>query len=379
MNNYGTTFIMSSIKVFRRLFQLITLTLLLTRVLIAQQHLEGVSKATLAQIKEASLRAPPTLVQPLSIAAHFQLIDINNINDKEEAFEFVGVLTLKWNDPRLSFDTSQEGVPEMIYQGNYQINEVFPGWSPQVVLINQSGFYETSATSLRIQPDGTATLSSMINAVAEVKLSMRRLPFDQQRLEAIFSVFGFDKNEVALRVDPDHLNHSKNRVSIDQWTLVDKQFTTRELPTANIKSGNSSSSFVVNLDIQRDSFFLIRLVLFPLSFIVLLTWSVFWINRESMGDRINICFVGILTAVAYQIVLGDRLPQISYVTFINGFLNISFLMMSATVVVNIIIGSLDKRGNVACADMIESRSRWILPLIYLGLVLLALGISRLNF
>ena len=124
---------------------------------------------------------------------------------------------------------------------------------------------------------------------------------------------------------------------------------------------------------------MVRLVMFPLAFIVFLSWSVFWMDRASMGDRINICFVGILTAVAYQIVLGDKLPQISYMTFLNGFLNISFFMMSAAVVVNLVIGAVDKKGNVALGDLIERRSRWIFPITYFGLVLLALGAAFLFF
>ena len=31
---------------------------------------------------------------------------------------------------------------EKLYQGDYQFNEVFTGWFPQVVLVNESGLYE---------------------------------------------------------------------------------------------------------------------------------------------------------------------------------------------------------------------------------------------
>jgi len=41
----------------------------------------------------------------------------------------------------------------------------------------------------------------------------------------------------------------------------------------------------------------------------------------------GVSFVGLLTAVAYQIVLGDILPHISYLTPINVFVNISFVIM----------------------------------------------------
>lgn len=333
----------------------------------------------LLKIDQTSLLAPPKAQLPLVIRANFQLLAINNIADKDETFEFDGILTLKWNDHRLSFDPARERASEKIYQGSYQINEVFTGWTPQMVLINRSGLYETSSSLLRIQPDGAATLTQIINAVAKVDLSMRRLPFDHQRLEAIFGVFGFDKTQIELRVDPGLSVLSKQKISIDQWTLTDAQFSSHESTMSNDESGSTTSSFVVTLKVKRDSFFMIRLVMIPLALIVLLSWSVFWMDRSSMGDRINVCFVGILTAVAYQIVLGDKLPQISYMTFLNGFLNISFFIMSASVGINLVIGAIDKKGNVTLGDLIEHRCRWIFPITYVGLVLLALGVAFLFF
>ncbi len=345
----------------------------------AQRSEDTVVNSEQIQLNATSLPAPTSKEKLLVLGADFQLHAINNINDKDETFEFLGTLTLKWTDPRLAFDPAKEQISEKIYQGDYQINEVFTGWTPQVVLINQTGLFETSAASLSVFPDGSVTFSQMINAIAEVKLSMRRLPFDQQKLEAIFAIFGFDQSKILFEVNPKDANLSKKKVSVDQWYLQDIHLSTRELISTTSGKGSNASSLVIRIDVERNSFFMVRLVIFPLAMIVMLIWSVFWIDRSSMGDRINICFVGILTAVAYQIVLGDRLPQISYVTFINGFLNISFLMMSATIVVNLLIGSLDKKGHVARADLIESRSRWIFPITYLVLVSLGLAASFFLF
>ena len=83
------------------------------------------------------------------------------------------------------------------------------------------------------------------------------------------------------------------------------------------------------------SFYVSRLVTLPLIVIVLLSFSVFWMDRSSLGDRISVSFIGILTAVAYQVVMSEILPQIAYVTWMNAFLNFSFLMMVGTVITNL--------------------------------------------
>jgi hypothetical protein len=113
----------------------------------------------------------------------------------------------------------------------------------------------------------------------------------------------------------------------------------------------------------------------PLALIVMLSWAVFWMERSSLGDRINISFVGILTAVAYQIVIGDLLPHMSYFTLMNGFVNISFFIMGATVVVNIVVGAYDKHGRSDIGDRIDFRCRWIFPLVYAGMLSLFAAIA----
>ena len=116
-----------------------------------------------------------------------------------------------------------------------------------------------------------------------------------------------------------------------------------------------------------------RLVIIPLVVIVLLSFMVFWMDRSSLGDRLSVSFIGILTGVAYQLVMSEQLPRISYVTLMHGFLSLSFLTMCATVVINLVVGTLDKRGQVALEDRIDRRCRWGFPLAYFGLLLVMRG------
>ena len=82
--------------------------------------------------------------------------------------------------------------------GCLQVNELSPAWYSQVVVTNASGLNVSSAVVLLVESDGNSTLIQTINAIAEAKLNLRRTPFDSQRLEAVFEVFGFDANDVTL-------------------------------------------------------------------------------------------------------------------------------------------------------------------------------------
>jgi hypothetical protein len=77
--------------------------------------------------------------------------------------------------------------------------------------------------------------------------------------------------------------------------------------------------------------------------------------------------------------MSEQLPRISYVTLMHGFLNLSFLTMCATVVINLVVGAMDKRGKVELGDRINRRCRWGFPLAYFGLLLVMLGAALLFF
>jgi len=77
--------------------------------------------------------------------------------------------------------------------------------------------------------------------------------------------------------------------------------------------------------------------------------------------------------------MSDHLPRISYVTLIHGFSTLSFLTMCATVVVNLVVGALDERGEHERGDRIDGRCRWGFPLAYLGLLLALVGVAVLFY
>ena len=151
--------------------------------------------------------------------------------------------------------------------------------------------------------------------------------------------------------------------------------TAQSSPASHAGRLGVASTFVVGMNVERKSFFMVRLVIVPLVLIVMLSWSVFWMDQSSLGDRVSVSFIGILTVVAYQFILSEFLPHISYVTLMNGFLNLSFFVMCASVVVNLWVGSLDRNGQTATGDRIDRQCRWIFPAVYFGLLLFVIGVT----
>ncbi|MEJ6540835.1 MAG: hypothetical protein QNL94_10635, partial [Halioglobus sp.] len=324
-----------------------------------------------------NILGPPDSDGPVVVDIGFYLSNVNFISEADETFHFEGVLSMHWKDPRLAFDPAVTGYDNLYYQGYYQFNEVFTGWWPQVFLANEAGGFEQQGIVLRITPDGNVYYTEEIEAVAKSHFKLARYPFDRQQLAAIFEVLGFESEEVLLRVDPASSgiwDDDEHKVEIPQWYSPELSSSVVEYRPSYLDGRDGHlSAFRVQIDIERDPRYTLRLVGLPVIIFVILSWSVFWMDRSSVGDRMDITFMGILTVVAYQIMFSGSLPKISYPTILGSFMMISFVTMCASVVVNLRVWVLDSRGLFENGDRLDQRSRYLFPIVYVLSILLAGG------
>lgn len=311
---------------------------------------------------------PPTGDGPVVVDIGFLLSNINAITDEEETFDFEGVLSMHWRDSRLAFDPAETGYDQLVYQGDYQFSEVFSGWWPQVFLANEAGRFDREGVMLRITPEGDVYYTEEIDAIAKSRLYLARYPFDRQEFAAIFEVLGLDKRRVVLRADESTSgiwDDQHHQVHVPQWGAPELVTGVVEYDPVYVDGHDKAlTAYRVEVHIERNPWYTLRLVALPVMVFVFLSWSVFWMDRSSVGDRMDISFIGILTVVAYQIMFSESLPKISYITVLMSFLIISFLMMCATVLVNLRVSALDNSGRVAQGTRLDLRCRYIFPLGY---------------
>jgi hypothetical protein len=330
------------------------------------------SAGATAQDQPSFLLSPPPGDGPVVVQVGFFLSDVNRIDIEQQQFEVEGVLTLTWQDDRLAFDPDLVGVDEKVFQGNYQFSEVATGWWPQLVLANESGGYERQGIVLRNRFDGRITYVEEMNAVVEMPVELRRFPFDRERFELIFEVLGFDKDEVVLVVDSSTTGTPAKGISLSEWKLEGLHASSGDHDPVYIDGRQEmQSAVVVSLDLARYPGFMLRVVVFPMVLLVMLSWSVFWMDRESLGERMDISFIGILTVVAYQIMVSSTIPRIPYFTLMSAFIYISFVTMCASVVINLVVGRMDRTGRRELGDRVDRRCRWVFPTTYATLLLFA--------
>ena len=328
----------------------------------------AVPLAAMAEEGEDTFNTLPPGPLPIEVQARFFLSDINDINEQTETFEIKGLLALQWQDERFVFDPETEEVNEKRYQGIFQFLEEYNSWWPQLVLSNGVGTIPLQSVSLRISPNGTLFFLREITAIVESPMDLRRYPFDQQKLKAIFEPLAYYGTEVKLVTGPEMIDLPDRPINVAGWEL-------RGLSAASHveQDDNSDAQFtqlIMTLEMRRKPTFVMWFIIVPLSMIVLLSNAVYWINHELIGSRLDILFIGLLTIVAYQSLAVSSLPSVSYFTLINGFVYVGYLIMIISIISNIWLSNLNRLETHAKAKRFNQMCRWAIPSSFFGLNLI---------
>ena len=87
----------------------------------------------------------------------------------------------------------------------------------------------------------------------------------------------------------------------------------------------SRGSSQVFIDIERNSFSYILKFAFPIVFIVLISWGVFWIDPRDIKTRAELSIISLLSLIAFNFVISDKLPDLNYLTLLDSLVLTSYL------------------------------------------------------
>lgn len=329
------------------------------------------------------LRGLPPADGPVQVAIAVHVIDFTDVNEKEETIGFEGAIRLNWMDPRLAYDPRELGMPDKgfapgdyrktpqrIYQGDFAVKEVFPGWRPHVVISNAVGGRDSRYMAIGIYPDGMVYYVDYFHASVETPMNLRRFPFDRQELKVYLHPAVYRRDEVLLVMTDTGIASWEVDQGIADWRKLG--FTAEERPRdyASPRGTRTVSELEVSMNLARRPGHILFGLVLPLLILVSLTWSVFWMDEESISNRINISLVGILSVVAYYFVIQDSVPRISYLSMMDAFMIGTFLLLAASVVISIVVDKLNRAGRRPTGDRVDRVCRWAFPTTYVVLTAL---------
>ena len=104
--------------------------------------------------------------------------------------------------------------------------------------------------------------------------------------------------------------------SLAQWAITGTNAEVEQVPGL---SGEPISEVRFTVQIARRFNFYIWKVFLPLLLMVMLSWTVFWIDPTELSSQVQISVTTILTVIAFAFAIQANLPKVPYLTFIDVF------------------------------------------------------------
>ena len=286
------------------------------------------------------------------------LMDIDEIDDVRQRFNVEMFVNIAWHDPRLA-------LPEKDHAGQIRTLPWSEVWTPRGMIVNDRGLSARLPLVVNVDGVGNVVYRQRFSGELAVDLDLQDFPFDSQQLPITI---------ISYQYSPDEVRFSTNAVlavndegfSIEGWAfeLLDTQFGEFSVPAAGVV--RPQMTFM--LEARRNAQYYLLTMFLPMSLIVFMSWTAFWIQPNVVPPRIAISTASIFSLIAFGFSVRLSLPRVSYLTradlFVIGCTLLVFLALGAAV-----IGS-----RWASADKLEqavrlnATTRWVYAALFLVVI-----------
>ena len=286
---------------------------------------------------------------PTKVFTQMAIIDMDDVDTAKQTFESNVFYSLTWHDSRLA-NLSDEKIRK-------SVDEV---WTPGIQFINQQRLWKTFPEIVDIYPSGKVVYKQRVWGSFSQPLELRDFPFDTQSFNVYLTSTGYDDNEVLLIPSVENPSFVMPHFSVADWKTLNWDIKNEVSPV------NPNKTFLVLSikAIRNFGYFIIQMII-PLIIIVMMSWTVFWIDPDEGGVQIGVSTTAILTLIAYKFMVGAELPKFSYLTRLDSFILAATVLVFLSLVEVVITSRLAKHGKLAKAQKIDKLSRVIFPTFFL--------------
>lgn len=186
-----------------------------------------------------------------------------------------------------------------------------------------------------------------------------------------FTEFPFDKQILRVALIPDHVANHLMQVDLiqgftgynvqqtnltnfqdvsaagDEWSFTDAWTETNTFYNP-INDQNMPFLAYDYLAERKVGYYVYKLII-PIVFLILLSWVTFFIKINELNSRVTISIVCFLSLIAYNFVVDDNLPKLTYLTFMDKFILISYIFSGIPTIQTVFVEylSVQKKTNLS--------------------------------
>lgn len=289
------------------------------------------------------------------VKVNFFINSLHDVDNQHGTFQADFYLDFFWNEPTL---------------GDQDIRQVNPNtlYDPALDVVNSHNarslykFYYNS-----VEPGTNVRLRALMTGTFVSPFDLRRFPFDQQTFSIKLESSDFDSEQLLFDFTglPRPIVHSErlyiqsipkgrylDHAAVGEgWRVQDAKVIQQihVLPYDN----TSWSQFRIDLVMQRNATPYVWKIILFFMFIILMSWSVLWIDSEALHYRLWLLFLLLAITHVFNAVLWKTIPNVPYLTFLDRYLLLCYGSIGWMIAAVLIIKRFHNRRNVTWAHWVN--------------------------
>ncbi|MEK6816636.1 MAG: hypothetical protein AABY09_03415, partial [Nanoarchaeota archaeon] len=133
--------------------------------------------------------------------------------------------------------------------------------------------------------------------------------------------------------------------------------------------GENYSQYIFNVDISRIAISSFFKTFIPVLFIMLILMFSFVMDPDKIAARLGVATSSLIASVMFHISISNQIPPVGYLTTADRFMMVSYFIILASVVLNVLLLELTERKKNELVEKIHRRTEYavfiVVPIIYL--------------
>lgn len=328
-----------------------------------------------------------TKKKPTIIYVDLLIEKIFKIDGKDMEFEAFYSLWFDWQEDRLAEVLKKLNLfnddGKRTYLCSYNPMEL---WGKENRLFNPTiEFYNKKTKTdinqgrdvdwVDIYSDGNVGTRLRDSSFFSAKFDFRKFPFDNQKI--VFELWSeYPSTQVKIYPEPISMTQYKETnytidgipVQIPGWKINKTDY----YDYSYVDNDNLPyQGFYLEIFIEREYSYYIFKIILPIIFLLTISWSVFWIRGSQLEAKVNVTIVCLLSLIAYNFIIDEDIPKLSYLTFMDTFILLSYFYTGIATIL-CVYSFLRKIKTGKDLSVVDRYAQFIGPISYFGFLIISL-------
>lgn len=209
-----------------------------------------------------------------------------------------------------------------------------------------------------------------IQANLNSPVDLKSFPFDKQKMQIIIEDKKSTVDEIEYVVDKEQ-SGIDDSIIFTGWDL-DVYETTTRIHDYKIYD-EQYSQYIFSVDISRIGVNAFLKTFLPVIFIMLIVIASFVLDPDKIATRLGMAGSSLVASVMFHISISNQLPPVGYLTFADKFMILTYLVILASFIIDIILLDLQELKKTHLVEKIHRATEYsmfiVVPIVYFLLFL----------